>query len=84
MRVRTLPTVLPHARTRVSGELFLANCTVMPCDNDAALLSGMRRATRRGVAGARVVWDHVVEVRLLPSGRKGTQAQVDERPVEAR
>src|SRR3954447_24417284 len=43
-----------------------------------------RRATRRGVAGARVVRDHVVEVRLLPSGRSGTQAHADERPVEAR
>src|SRR3954452_10312634 len=43
-----------------------------------------RRATRRGVAGALVVRDHVVEVRLLPSGRSGTQAHADERPVEAR
>src|SRR3954454_25317860 len=43
-----------------------------------------RRATRRGVAGARLVRDQAAEVRLLPSGRCGTQAHADERPVEAR
>jgi hypothetical protein len=35
--------------------------------NDATPVA-RRRATGRGVAGARVVWVHAAEVRLLPSG----------------
>src|SRR5690242_9634433 len=62
--------------------LLFDNCTVVPCDN-ATPRHGVA-STRRGVTGARVVRVHAAEVRLLPSGRDGTQAHQDERPVEAR
>src|SRR3954454_9219637 len=86
MRVRTLPTVLPHAQKRVRGYLLFDNCTLMPCDNTRSARAALacRRAIGRGVTEARLVRDQAAEVRLLPSGRSGTQAHADERPVEAR
>ena len=69
MRVRTLPTVLSHARTRARP---FSLTTAQWCHaTTTRRCSAQRRWTRRGVAGACVVWDHVVEVRLLPSGRYG-------------
>src|SRR3954469_16537525 len=71
---------------RVRGYLLFDNCTVMPCDNTRSARAALacRRAIGRGVTEARLVRDQAAEVRLLPSGRSGTQAHADERPVEAR
>jgi hypothetical protein len=63
--------------------LLFDNCTVVPCDNATPFATGVA-SIGCGVTEARVVRVHAAEVRLLPSGRHGTQAHQDERPVETR